>query len=76
MSWHAVGSAIAPPRRCPDPGYATVIAFTDEIGLLKPAYGIWQELQAAFALTEMVVSNNSSWCAPVDVVWPGSSCRA
>jgi hypothetical protein len=35
-----------PARNLTDPGYATIVKFTDGIGPLKPTYGIWQNAQA------------------------------
>jgi hypothetical protein len=33
-----------------------MVKFTDGIGPLKPAYGIWQDAQAEFSLGDMVLS--------------------
>jgi len=45
-----------PARKCSDPGYAIIVRFTDGIGPLKPAYGMWQDEQAIFLLGEMFLS--------------------
>jgi hypothetical protein len=38
------------------PGYAIIVRFTDGIGPLKAAYGMWQKEQARFLLVEMFSS--------------------
>src|SRR5882757_11360873 len=42
-----------PARNRNDPGYAIIVALTDGIGPLKPAYGKWQDAQAIFLKTDI-----------------------
>jgi hypothetical protein len=43
-------------RKRADPGYAIIVLFTDGIGPLKAAYGMWQDAQAVFLKGEMFLS--------------------
>jgi len=66
-------SAAPARRRYTDPGYATVVAFTDEIGPVKPVYGMWQDVQATLRKTERFLSHSSSfprtWTCCIPLSW-------
>src|ERR1700758_783545 len=45
-----------PARKWADPGYATMVRFTEEIGPLKPRYGMGQIAHASVRLGEIFLS--------------------